>query len=612
MEACPGSGKTTLLVAKLAILARHWSSRDQGICVISHTNAARREIEKKLGTTSEGQRLLSYPHYVGTIHGFLNEYLALPWLRSKGAAVKTIDDDICLEWRWRMIPYNNRYALEQRRLGPHVARYHDIEHTPKNFGFGEHTATYQRVREACIASTAAGLYCHEEMFVWAADLIEKHPEAATSIRSRFPLLFIDEVQDNSELQAQLLHRLFIEGAGAVTRQRFGDQNQAIYDYSGEDGASTDPFPTVGATETIPNSHRFGQSIASFADPLAIAPQALVGQGGLGPNGEAELVGQHVMFLFDEADIEHILPAYAHLLREVFAPEELVAGDFTAVAAVHTTDQADHMPRSIRHYWSGYDPDISRSAPQPKRMIQFVRAAHKMGTATGEAAEAVETFANGILKLARLMNPEVDITVRRLNHRYVIELFGEDEIRIRQYRNLVRHLVIDRFEPTQVAWEGEIANTLADLAIAMSQAGGATREANEFLDWVAVGGGSEAGQKPLNVMLDAAQEPPISVRLGSIHSVKGETHTATLVLDSYNRAHHLKALKNWLLGTKAGGGGENNSTLRRLKLHYVAMTRPRRLLCLAMRADSFSDKEIETLKGRGLRVARVRAEGTTYL
>jgi len=72
VEACPGSGKTTLLVAKLAILARHWKAAERGICVLSHTNAARREIERKLGATSEGQRLLSYPHYVGTIHGFVN------------------------------------------------------------------------------------------------------------------------------------------------------------------------------------------------------------------------------------------------------------------------------------------------------------------------------------------------------------------------------------------------------------------------------------------------------------------------------------------------------------------------------------------------------------
>lgn len=61
VAACPGSGKTTLLVAKLAILVGKWQYRTRGICVISHTNAARHEIETRLGNTSAGQRLLAYP-----------------------------------------------------------------------------------------------------------------------------------------------------------------------------------------------------------------------------------------------------------------------------------------------------------------------------------------------------------------------------------------------------------------------------------------------------------------------------------------------------------------------------------------------------------------------
>jgi DNA helicase-2/ATP-dependent DNA helicase PcrA len=48
VSACPGSGKTTLIVAKLAIMARKWPHRTKGICVLSHTNAAREEIQRRL------------------------------------------------------------------------------------------------------------------------------------------------------------------------------------------------------------------------------------------------------------------------------------------------------------------------------------------------------------------------------------------------------------------------------------------------------------------------------------------------------------------------------------------------------------------------------------
>ena len=58
IEACPGSGKTTLLVAKLAILGSRWKPRQQGVCVLSHTNAARNEIGERLSSTNAGNLLL--------------------------------------------------------------------------------------------------------------------------------------------------------------------------------------------------------------------------------------------------------------------------------------------------------------------------------------------------------------------------------------------------------------------------------------------------------------------------------------------------------------------------------------------------------------------------
>ena len=103
IEACPGSGKTTLLVAKLAILARKWTESRCGLCVLSHTNVARREIETRLGNTAAGQRMLGYPHFFGTIHGFVNEFLALPWLRSLGYPIEMIDDEVCLRRRWQKL-----------------------------------------------------------------------------------------------------------------------------------------------------------------------------------------------------------------------------------------------------------------------------------------------------------------------------------------------------------------------------------------------------------------------------------------------------------------------------------------------------------------------------
>ena len=64
-------------------------------------------------------------------------------------------------------------------------------------------------------------------------------------------------------------------------------------------------------------------------------------------------------------------------------------------------------------------------------------------------------------------------------------------------------------------------------------------------------------------------------MGSIHSVKGETHTGTFVMETFWYAHSLEALRPWLSGDEAGGTAAVQRQQLRLKIHYVAMTRPYR-------------------------------------
>ena len=112
LTACPGSGKTTLIVAKLAILARKWPHRTKGICVLSHTNVARKQIEERLGRSVAGQRLLAYPHFVGTIHGFANRFLAMPWLYSNGYPSPTVGDEATTAYRRSVLSAENYQSLE--------------------------------------------------------------------------------------------------------------------------------------------------------------------------------------------------------------------------------------------------------------------------------------------------------------------------------------------------------------------------------------------------------------------------------------------------------------------------------------------------------------------
>lgn len=614
IEACPGSGKTTLLVAKLAILARKWTDSRRGLCVLSHTNVARREIETRLGNTAAGQRLLGYPHFIGTIHGFANEFLALPWIRSLGYPIEMIDDEVCLHRRWRKLSPPIQSGLEQNHHTEQVLRFRDAE-----FGLGEirwgkgrlgpDTPTYQAMLSACEASAQEGYFCHDEMFVWAHDMLDVMPSVGECLRTRFPFLFIDEVQDNSELQSKLLYRVFVDGDYPVMRQRLGDTNQAIYQYAGQVGdTGLDAFPIAKIRTDMPNSFRFDQSIANLADPLAVEPQSLQGLRQRGADGI------HAILLFDDDTIGHVIERYSEYLTNVFSESELRNGSFAAIGAVHRPGDNDNAPRSVGHYWAAYDYEISSAEPQPKSFVQYVAAGNRLAQPSGEANALVEKVADGFLRLIKLSNPDLKLRERKRRHRYVLELLGEQTEEKELYLDLVRTLCVDRAPLTRSVWEEDWRDAVAQIAAVISGAElGA--EAQEFLAWDdasdPVENGGKRGRSD-NIFRYPADHPVVEVRIGSIHSVKGETHTATLVLDTFYRSHHLKMLKAWLIGEKSGGGGESPSLQSRLRLHYVAMSRPSDLLCLAMRGDALTEVDIEKIIGNGWRVGQITSARIEWL
>lgn len=619
IEACPGSGKTTLLVAKLAILANHWSDQRRGLCVLSHTNVARREIERKLGSTAAGQRLLRYPHFIGTIHAFVNEFLALPWLRSKGYPIEMVDDDVAQNRRMRKLSHAIRSRLET----PHrtvqieaLSSEFDVGAIPWGAGtLGHDTESYQKIQEACRASVKEGYYRHNEMFVWAHDVLDKVPETASHIRQRFPLLFLDEVQDNSEGQSKLLHRIFIEGDAPTTRQRYGDSNQAIYGQSDEEIAvATDAFPIPAIRRDIANSFRFSGEIAGFADPLAVRPQGLIGVGG---KGGADTAGKQTIFLFSDATMNRVLSAYAEYLVEVFSDIELQQGDFTAVAAVHRPGKNDHPPRCVGHYWPAYDNEIAASDPQPKTFVQYVRAGERLSQKSGESNDSVEKIAEAILRLARLSDVGFKSGNKMRKHRQVLELLADTDDARKAYEDLIVTSAIERNALSEENWAGKWQAAVKEIAKGITGVEVESDGAKKFLEWSEGAGERDGGnlnthERHDNVFRYPKDEPKVAIRVGSIHSVKGETHKATLVLESFYRAHHLKTLKDWLTGGKTGGADANSILQSRLRQHYVAMTRPSHLLCLSMREDALADGDFNKLKERGWRLARVLEDGVAWL
>jgi DNA helicase II / ATP-dependent DNA helicase PcrA len=620
VSACPGSGKTTLLVAKLAILANKWQYRTKGICVLSHTNAARDEIEKRIGHLAAGRSLLAYPHFIGTIHGFVDQFLALPWLRSKGYPIKMVDTDLCLSRRWYSLPYGTRVGLEKRRQPLSIL---SIK-TPA-FGLGQvkwgkgvlniGSETYINMQNACRLTTEEGYFCYDEMFMWAEELICKYPGIAAIIRTRFPMLFIDETQDNSELQSKMLYTIFQAGDNPVVRQRFGDENQAIYDFVGAEEASTDKFPLDDRKREVPNSHRFCQIIAQLAGPLGLNADtcSLVGEGpkcrNIPPIQDA---APHTIFLFDDETITRVFDAYGDLILGTFPKDLLRKGVFTAVGQVHRRENDTKRPRHLSHYWSDYEPELCSKEPKPDSFMKYVYAGMAMAQKTMEANPLVEKISEGILRLAGMATHFSVSNKRGYCHRRVLRCLEGHPETIKKFGRIVHEWAVKGNLPTKDVWQDVFSKQIREIAEVIASEQLTQEKARHFLRWQGLASKplpeSEAVKFKDNIYRHTKDGKTVRIRVGSIHSVKGETHTATLVMETFWHAHNLQSIMPWICCDKEGCSEAKKRDIQRLKIHYVAMTRPTHLLCLAMKKSVFENdngepkKEIlNRLSDRGWRI-----------
>ena len=87
---------------------------------------------------------------------------------------------------------------------------------------------------------------------------------------------------------------------------------------------------------------------------------------------------------------------------------------------------------------------------------------------------------------------------------------------------------------------------------------------------------------------------IDIEVSTVHAVKGETHAATLYLETfYNRHHESDRLAEQFKGVAYAG--TDADTLKNLRVAYVGMSRPRYMLCVAIQQDRFDKIDCEALR-----------------
>lgn len=569
VQACPGSGKTTMVAAKLLIIAKKWKQPYQGVCVLTHTNVAKGEITDRLKSNVDGQKLLSYPHFIGTIQEFVNKFLAIPYLRSAGFSVNQVDDDICCTKGWHLLSRGTRGYLEKHHISSlQGLQYHliggELQLSVPGFTKFSTSPTYQNLTSVKENLISNGYYFYNEMYTFANKYLLSNSSLKGALQSRFPVVFIDEMQDTQRFQDELLNDIFQHDS--VSYQRFGDPDQAIY--SGEEeGNKTYNQVTLKKVE---DSHRFNQSVAQLAKNLSYNRINL--------NSEIAAPEQnlHTIFLVDENSRTNVFLEFAQLCAQ--AVPEHCKRPIKTVGAVGIRKDGG---LTICNYLDSFDKGNSTRTFKPSKLIHYFYEAIRLKL----GHQAYCLILDGIVRSGGISNAKLlhqDCTQSWYSTTHIRKYLRESGLRV-DFNILINSLIQN--DITEELWNQSVTTLFGYLNLTD------LTEIREFtcfeVDSYLVN--SDNNVSANKVYTDVAGRI-IENEVTTIHAVKGETHAATLVLETKFRSNDLKSLIDYILSENI----EKPTTTTKIKFMkqlYVAFTRPEHLLCLVMDKAGFPQEHV---------------------
>lgn len=609
VQACPGSGKTTLVGLKLLLLLEKWHDAYSGICVLTHSNVAIAEIVSRLGSDAAGGKLLSYPHFIGTIQDFTNTFLALPYARSWEWEVHLADEGEFASFVesaniWNFYVHdrkaNKKYLFssyfKQHKINPGLF---SLEHKD---GTLKVSAAFMACVNQLVDLTKSnfdekhffkirlqlckkGLFLYSEMYELAKQAAASNSDLLAALRSRFKITILDEMQDTQRHQDDLLNLVFPQSECAI--QRFGDPDQSIFDAMG--GGLPNTTYNDAALRCITESHRFVPSIASTLGALSYRR--------VGPftGSRPQLAGgpRNTIFLFEDPSIGRVLPAFAELALTLPMEHRSV---IKAVGGIGRTASATGL--TLPSYWPAFDSKAQSSSFRAKSLCDAVRFCTRADE--GDVASRYQVLQVAVLEWMRRAGRQYTTRAGKTMsfNRAMLNSYLKESDKALAFGEVMNFLVSGKF-PTEDVWTGTVEElrSLLELGELNDKAAEFAAYKNSLDEEV---GNEEASQSP-NVY-DA--EAGVRVVLATIHSVKGETHDATLVCETkYQFWYDIHEMVEFLCNpdsmrpvadyTQPKSKETNRAAF--MKRLFVAMSRPRYLLCLAVTKSHLTEAQRNHLR-----------------
>lgn len=553
----PGSGKTTVLAAKVLELLSNRGPEDKGICCITHTNVAVKEILErlKLGGFDE----IEYPNFVGTIQSFMDKFLgkaAFAKIRP-AATLRFLEDE----------KYYEKYEQNFRRI---VTDYPPNYNVPKPANNGcklviQDDGSFHYTNNNQKNQSAINLACSwllKDGYVSYTDLkslclwyLGKHRnQLRVAFGERFSYLMLDEAQDTDRIQMAVIEGL--AKSQKLSVQRFGDPYQALYTIYGPETEDTWK-PRVDnelySTKEISETTRFGSSIATVVRDVCVQEYQHFHS-----NQNLDFFPKYFLTYETGDDLKdkhnRLIEAAAASNREF-----------------RTSQKSDAIVGVMHDDMSRIEPQYSKESTKLRAHQKSVNEIYALVIkllANAKGLSAAEEYK--VIQNDSESNIELADVVRKL---------ASDNISSGQLQSLFSNLV----DP----------ETVSEFYL--------QRECERLLQNVR---GLE--EKP-----EMATLATVHREFATIHGVKGETHRSTVLLLSscvhmkFKEENKINNFFNvvfpYLLGERSDFSSEPKvAKLQRdcLKLAYVALSRPEFLLAVAIPSQDLDEIKKESLITHG--------------
>ncbi|WP_143959484.1 UvrD-helicase domain-containing protein [Litoribacter populi] len=598
LQAVPGSGKTTALLAKLLILEKYMPlNSGRGVLVISHTNAAVDEIKERIGKYCP--KLFAYPNFIGTIQSFVDTFLAIPFFTNQFKQKPfRIDNEIYDEQVERFYLNTNNVGLKNYlnrqidglaflkslRITTQGKLISYLNGTPETFKLkNPETATYKSLLQFKLNLLKKGYLHFDDAYSLADFQLKSISNYSSILQKRFLYVFVDEMQDMDIHQHNLIEEVFHPDESTQSiLQRIGDKNQAIYN------AGSVQLENIWSVRNsvlyINGSHRLSPRIASLVQNLALTPNPVEGRNVNSDGSSIDI--KPIIFVYLDDTKGMVIPAFADKIKELQASGSIPINPshkFMAVAWRKEHEDADKM--ALSDYW----PPFAKANSGPQIDFKVLEDYILYFDKEKKTLESVrKNILNALLKILRLENVE-DENERVYTKRKLFNFFKTLENN--EYEVLILNLY--KWSISSIRGKGQetIVSIREYIPTFLSVFQKTIASSANFIN-------SESEIKEVEIedepKLNRFESDGVNIEIGTIHSAKGQTHTATLYLETYfhkdGNGANAKSYESQRLAGQLMGKQISSTVGTRVKqsarMAYVGFSRPTHLLSIAIHKDRY--------------------------